>query len=289
MFINLVTRVAIVLAMAAPVAAQTELAGSWAARNHEDGLERGGGPYAVDYTGLPLNDEARAKALSYSADQLGMIEHQCGMWPPFYLVTGPFGMKIWNEIDPVTGTTIALKIGAWEDKALQTIWMDGRPHPSKNAPHDQTGFTTGVWNGNELIATTTHLKTGYMRRNGAATSDQATITTHFRRHGDLLTLTLFMDDPVYLTEPYILTRSYNLATNPVAIGGPPCIVGDEGVESGRVPHYLPGKNPFTEEMTKYYGIPAEAAMGGAETMYPEYREKIKAKFVRPAKCAINCG
>lgn len=279
----------LVLASASPVLAQTELAGSWAARNHEDGLERGGGPYAVDYTGLPLNDEARARALSYSADQLGMIEHQCGQWPPFYLVKGPFGMKIWNETDPVTGNTIALKIGAWEDKALQTIWMDGRPHPSKNAPHDQTGFTTGVWNGNELIATTTHLKTGYMRRNGAASSDQATITTHFRRHGDLLTLMLIMDDPVYLTEPYILTRSYNLSTNPVAIGGPPCIVGDEGVESGRVPHYLPGKNPFLDEMTKRYGIPSDAAMGGAETMYPEYREKIKASFKRPEKCTINCG
>ena len=48
----------------------------------------------------------------------------------------------------------------------------------------------------------------------------------------MLTLTLFMEDPVYLTEPYILTRSYNLSTNPVPIGGPPCIVGDEGVESG---------------------------------------------------------
>jgi hypothetical protein len=30
-------------------------------------------------------------------------------------------------------------------------------------------------------------------------------------------------------------------------------------------------------------------MGGAETMYPEYREKIKAGFVLPAKCAQNCG
>src|SRR5205814_1598695 len=70
MFSHLVTPVrivaivvAIVAAIARPATAQTELAGSWAARNHEDGLERGGGPYAVDYTGLPLNDEARAKAL----------------------------------------------------------------------------------------------------------------------------------------------------------------------------------------------------------------------------------
>src|SRR5207237_10183378 len=124
-------------------------------------------------------------------------------------------------------------------------------------------------------------KTGYMRRNGAATSDQATITTHFRRHGDMMTLTLFMDDPVYLTEPYILTRSYNLSTNPVAIGGPPCIVGDEGVESGPVPHYLPGKNPYTNEMTKQFGIPEEAALGGAETMYPGFRAKLKDKFKLP--------
>jgi hypothetical protein len=163
------------------------------------------------------------------------------------------------------------------------IWLDGRPHPSKNAPHDQTGFTTGVWNGNELIATTTHIKTGYIRRNGAPSSDEAVITTHFRRHGDMLTVAMFMDDPVYLTEPYVLTRAYNLSQTPGSIGGPPCIVGDEGVEEGRVPHYLPGQNPLGDVVTKLFGIPAEAELGGPETMYPEYRDKIKDKFVFPAK------
>ena len=58
---------------------------------------------------------------------------------------------------------------------------------------------------------------------------------------------------------------------------------------GSVPHYLPGKNPFLDEMTKVYGIPREAEMGGAETMYPAYRDKIKDKFTMPAKCARNCG
>jgi len=57
----------------------------------------------------------------------------------------------------------------------------------------------------------------------------------------------------------------------------------------RVPHYLPGQNPFVDEMQKVYGIPVEAAMGGAETMYPEYRDKIKDKFKLPAKCTQNCG
>jgi hypothetical protein len=56
-----------------------------------------------------------------------------------------------------------------------------------------------------------------------------------------------------------------------------------------VPHYLPGKNPLVDEMNKLYGIPQEAAMGGVETMYPAYRDKIKDKFKLPAKCQKNCG
>ena len=263
--------------------------GNWTPRFDEDWEERIPGPEIGDYLGLPINAAARLRGDAWDAALIELQHNQCRQHASDYGWRGPSNLSIWQEVDRATQRVIAYHTHLSAYGAEQTIWMDGRPHPSKNAPHDQTGFTTGVWNGNELIATTTHLKTGYMRRNGAASSDQATITTHFRRHGDMLTLTLIMEDPVYLTEPYILTRSYNLSTNPVAIGGPPCIVGDEGVESGRVPHYLPGKNPFLDETMKRYGIPPEAALGGAETMYPEYREKIKAKFKRPEKCTINCG
>ena len=33
-----------------------------------------------------------------------------------------------------------------------TIWMDGRPQPSKYAEHTRGGFTTGRWEGNTLVA-----------------------------------------------------------------------------------------------------------------------------------------
>jgi hypothetical protein len=46
-------------------------------------------------------------------------------------------------------------------------------------------------------------------------------------------------------------------------------------EQGEVPHYLPGENPFLREFPEKNGLPAEAARGGAETMYPEYRGKLK--------------
>ena len=44
---------------------------------------------------------------------------------------------------------------------------------------------------------------------------------------------------------------------------------------GDVPNYLPGENPFMAEFPNRYKLPAEAAMGGAETMYPEYRKNMK--------------
>jgi hypothetical protein len=67
------------------------------------------------------------------------------------------------------------------------------------------------------------------------------------------------------------------------------VAGYEGVPEGKVPHFLPGTNPSIDELTKLYGIPREATLGGAETMYPEYRKKIRDRFVRPEKCTQNCG
>ena len=44
---------------------------------------------------------------------------------------------------------------------------------------------------------------------------------------------------------------------------------------------MPGKNPFIASYARKFNLPFEAAMGGAETMYPEYIEKMKQ--MRPAQ------
>ena len=79
-----------------------------------------------------------------------------------------------------------------------------------------------------LTAYTTHMMTGYLRRNGAMTSDQATITTHFIRHGDVLTLAAQLEDPIYLTEPYYITRTFVPSPTVINSAGMPCIPGVEG-------------------------------------------------------------
>jgi hypothetical protein len=251
--------------------AQFEITGSWAPRNHEfltgDGLP-------VDFTGIPMSEEGRIRALSYSESQLSMVERQCQGWPPFYFIQGPFGLAIWSDTDPLKGNVISYTIGAWEDRPALTIWMDGRAHPSQYAEHTRAGFTTGVWEGSTLVSHTTHIKAGFLRKTGAPSSDEATMTARFYRHGDLMTVLAIIEDPVYLAEPWLLSKTFQLSATPLSRTGPPCVSTVEASARETAPHYAPEKNPFADEMTAKYGVPREAAIGTPETIYPEYRKKI---------------
>jgi hypothetical protein len=157
--------------------------------------------------------------------------------------------------------------------------MDGRPHPSENAPHTWQGFSTGVWDGDMLTVTTTHIKQGWTRRNGLPSSDKITLIEHFIRHGEYLTHISVVNDPVFLTEPLIKSQNFvlNPREQPSTAWLWPCEYVEEipDRQQGYVPHYPPGENPFLKEFTEATGIPPEAALGGAETMYPEYRTKLR--------------
>src|SRR5678815_3607518 len=111
---------------------------------------------------------------------------------------GPFNVRIWKEVDTATQQIIAWRThGSWQAPE-RTIYMDGRPHPPEYAAHTWQGFSTGKWEGDILTITTTHLKTGWIRRNGIPRSDRATLIEHWIRHGDYLTLVSIVNDPAYL-------------------------------------------------------------------------------------------
>jgi hypothetical protein len=276
-----------------PAFAQFDLGGHWSRRSNQDDMESGPGPDPVDYLGLPLNDEGRARALSFQYSAVSLPEHQCGYLTPFYIVLGPFGLAIDRVLDPVTGRLNAWRIGGWVDRDVTTIWMDGRSHPGPNAPHTSAGFTTGRWEGRTLTTHTTHMKASMIRRNGAPLSDQATMTMHFTRHGDLLTARAIIEDPVYLSEPYVRSRVWQL--DPSANFGngltAPCEPIAELLrpESAEIfPHHLPGENPFVNELTRLHNLPEEAILGGAPTMYPEFRKRLTG-YRPPEVCKRYCG
>jgi hypothetical protein len=123
---------------------------------------------------------------------------------------------------------------------------------------------------------------GWIRRNGIPRSDRATVTEHMIRHENYLTWMVIIDDPAFLSEPFVRTTDFVL--DPAQQIAPyPCqIVVEIDRPQGTVPHHLPGQNTFLAEFPKKYGIPAEAASGGAETMYPEYQLKLQS-MPKPAK------
>jgi len=275
--------VPLLLALACtPAFAQVDLSGEWGSRYTWDYLERLPGPELGDYLGLPINNAARLKANSWEASTQTIPERQCIPHGADYLFSrAGFPMRIWTEEDPATQKIIAIRIRSYAWSVERTIWMDGRPHPSKYARHTWQGFSTGQWNGNVLTVTTTHLKWNYIRRNGVPRSDEATVTEHFVRHGDYLTLLTYIDDPVYLSEPLLRTSGYVL--DPQQQLEPfPCEPVEEVVRpEGAVPHHLPGTNKDIDEFPAKYGLPAATTMGGAETMYPGYKippERLNSKL-----------
>jgi hypothetical protein len=260
--------------LCAPVFAQVDLSGAWQPWPSEDAL---GNPDLVDYTALPINAAARQWALSWDPDRLGAQEHQCQVHTASYIYGGPHRLRIWEERDPQTQNIVAIHnyISTYEQN--RTIWMDGRAHPPEYAAHTWMGFSTGKWEGNMLTVTTTHIKQGWYRRNGVPSSDQAQLTEHFIRHNNVLTHVSVVTDAVYLSEPFIKTQSYDLAANSEGNWLWPCEYVNElpGLSRTTVLSYMPGENPYRTEFAAKKQIPMEAALGGAETMYPEYMEKMK--------------
>ena len=269
--------------------AQVEFSGAWVPLYHEDGPERIPGPELGDYAGIPVNDTARLRADSYDPDRISVVtEYQCRQHGGDYSMRGLSNLRITSEIDPATQRIVALHTRMGFHNQERRIYLDGRPHPPAHALHTWAGFSTGVFEGNMLTIRTTHLKASYLRRNGLPASDKRTFTEHWVRHGDFLTVVTVIDDPVFLTER--LVRSQSWYSDPgQQMGSNPCEYAPEvPAPEGTVPHYLPGTNPYLREFAEYYGIPFEATRGGAETMYPEYRKKLKQTFSTIDRCTRFC-
>jgi hypothetical protein len=274
---------------AACAVAQTDIVGEWGNRFHEDFWERRSGLQIGDFTGFAMTDAGRRMAESWNPSWFSLAENQCRPHTSIYGLRGPADLRISKEFEPGTDKLAAYRI-AWSLGAFQLVWMDGRPHPPEYAPHTWEGFATGEWQGNALKVTITHIKAGYLQRNGAPHSDQAITTEYWQRHGDMLLVTSIIEDPIYYEEPVVKTTNWE--AQDISLGKGycgPAQVGDEtpGQTVKSVPHFLPGKNNQIEEFTSQRHVPLDAALGRRETMYPEYMLKMQEMQQAEAKRAVT--
>ena len=261
-----------------PVPAQEnsppDLTGTWRWVNHEDERDRNPGAFPGDYRGLPLNDAARMRADTYD-EEINSTSSllQCRPRTPGYQPKGLDPMRIDKVADPLTRQLVAYRISYEKTPGERVIWVDGRPSPSAYALHSWDGFSTGKFRGDTLEITTTHIKESYVRRNGVATSFRATVIEQMSLEEPYLEVTFTVIDPDYLTEPLVRSATYMRAPT-LQLPPYPCQPEDNQLgEKYRVPHYLPGENPYLTESGFKYKTPQEGVRGGAPTLYPEWRTR----------------
>jgi hypothetical protein len=268
----------------APAQASVELTGSWQMTNDEERLVRiDPGPELGNFTGFPLNAAGKQKALAWNSTIQAVPEHQGRPHAGAYSMRGPNpSPHIGEIIDPATRRLLGYTLTGLFENANRTIWLDGRPHQSDYAEHLWTGFSTGVWENGMLHVTTTHFKPQFMQRNGVAVSPSAVMHEYFIRHGDRLMVITQIDDPVYLEEPMVRTSTWRWNPNAREGGLPQVEIADEvpSLRQGDVPHYpLGSRHPEYANDNK---LPFEATLGGKETLYPEYQDKLKQLMSAPA-------
>jgi hypothetical protein len=271
----------LISSVAWPASAQFDITGSYNALFHEDQPERIPGPSLGDYLGLPINESARAFAEAWDASRLTVPEHQCRAHSSPYILRGPLNMRIWEERDPEAQQVVAIHLDISNFQQRRTVWMDGRPHPSALAEHTWMGFSTGRWDGDTLVVTTSHIKQMWHRRNGIPQSDLVKLMERFTLHGAVMTYVTITEDPVYLTEPLVKTTNMRRNLRPLAPQQLlyPCTAVVELADQprGAVPHFLPGENPFLKEFGARLKLPDEATRGGAATMYPEFGRSLRGR------------
>src|SRR4051812_1640027 len=221
-----------------PALAQVDFTGLWnpvGSRGITDNPDLG------DYGGFPLSEAGRQRAQTWAANMMEVAQNVCRPYP-LEMAFGPANMRFWADVDKTTQNVIAYHQHFWYHEEERTIWMDGRPHPPEYAAHTWAGFSTGEWQGDTLVVTTTHLKENFLVPNGTTSSDRRTVHTYIKRYGNYLSETSITFDPVYLTEPLI--RHMTWVNDPQMVMNPyPCEQATETlVEPGQYPNYMPGKN-----------------------------------------------
>jgi len=262
--------------------AQIDLSGSWANKiRHENNVEEHADG---DYAGTPINESDRLRGYTWNASLVTLPEHQCiphGMEG----IDNTTNLLVWTETDGESHKFIAYHMNAEWMNPHRIIYMDGRPHPPETAPHTFMGFSTGKYEGDVLTVETTHVKESWLKRNGLERSEKATVIEHFIRHVNYLERVILIRDPVYLTEPFIRSSTYVYDPTIAPFGPYPCESVEEIVRpAGAVPANLPGTNSTFNDWADHFGIPHEAAIGGAQTMYPEYRMRLR-QLMKPATSA----
>lgn len=145
-----------------------------------------------EFGGLVLTPEAAAHAETWNAEQDMAINRVC--LPPsiVYAVQGPFPFEVHQ-----TPELIVFKYEYFDQTRL--IFMDGRAVP-ETMPHSKMGFSTGRWEGQELVVETSRIAASTITNNGLDHTDGIVMVERYRlsEDGTRLHATQWFSDPAVI-------------------------------------------------------------------------------------------
>lgn len=95
---------------------------------------------------------------------------------------------------------------------IREIFLDGRPSPDNDPQPWWYGYSTGRWEGDTLVVTTTHFRDeGWLDVNGSPLTDGGVITERFTRtnYGSM-EIVVTIEDPMAYTEPFTVKVNHQI-------------------------------------------------------------------------------
>jgi len=125
-----------------------------------------------EYGGLILTPEALAHAEQWRPESELAIDRVCLPQSIVYALQGPFPFEIHQ-----TPTLIVIRYEYFDQVRL--VHMDGREHPAE-APDTKMGYSTGRWDGSDLVIETSHIAASTITNNGLDHSNRIRTTERYR-------------------------------------------------------------------------------------------------------------
>ena len=216
--------------------ALVDMTGTWVAVITEDWQWRMVTPKPGDYESVPLNAEGQRVLKTWDTSKDGMCDA--------YGVGGIMRMPLRLRISWQDDTTLKIE----SDAGQQTRFVHFGPGAAPSGERTLQGYSIGEWVGGGagnldpftgrgdgpgqqrwgvLRVRTTATRGGWLRRNGVPYSQNAVITENFTRFtnpdaGDWFVVTTTVEDPTYLTQPFITSSNFKKESNDSKWSPTPC-------------------------------------------------------------------
>jgi len=204
-------------------AAPIDLTGYWVSYITENWRYRMVTPAKGEYRRIPSSPAAVPiiNAWDPAADE--RAGNQCKSYGAGAIMSVPGRLHItWQDANTLrieTDTGMQTRLFHFSQSAS----APASPSSSSLGPRNWQGESTATWEpapggnagggGGSLRVVTSNLRAGYLRKNGVPYSERTTVTEHFDvatlpDGGKLLLVTTIVEDPVYLTGPYVVSPHF---------------------------------------------------------------------------------